>query len=129
MSLRSGCHVLVEKSGDLPGAGLRAEAHQGNPGPAGKIEESFQALAKLKDLPTREQAIEKSYAAPDRPIEAGIRSPRHDRDWPATRLIRMESRRRLANRSGRGASLHVRNFGGRETIASSLRSLKSSLDA
>jgi len=29
--------------------------------PAGKIEEFFQALAKFKDLPTREQAIEKSY--------------------------------------------------------------------
>jgi hypothetical protein len=31
--------------------------------PAGKIEEFFQVLAKLKDLPTREQAIEKSYTA------------------------------------------------------------------
>src|SRR6202043_2418165 len=31
--------------------------------PAGKIEEFFQALAKFKDLPTREQAIEKSYSA------------------------------------------------------------------
>ena len=31
--------------------------------PAGKIEEFFQALAKFKDLPTREQAIEKSYNA------------------------------------------------------------------
>jgi len=31
--------------------------------PAGKIEEFFQALAKFKDLPTREQAIEKSYTA------------------------------------------------------------------
>ena len=29
--------------------------------PAGKIEEFFQAVAKFKDLPTREQAIEKSY--------------------------------------------------------------------
>jgi len=29
--------------------------------PAGKIEEFFQVLAKFKDLPTREQAIEKSY--------------------------------------------------------------------
>ena len=29
--------------------------------PAGKIEEFFQALGKFKDLPTREQAIEKSY--------------------------------------------------------------------
>jgi DNA-binding transcriptional MerR regulator len=29
--------------------------------PAGKIEEFFQVLAKSKDLPTREQAIEKSY--------------------------------------------------------------------
>src|ERR1700719_359857 len=31
--------------------------------PAGKIEGFFQALAKFKDLPTREQAIEKSYTA------------------------------------------------------------------
>jgi DNA-binding transcriptional MerR regulator len=31
--------------------------------PAGKIEEFFQMLAKFKDLPTREQAIEKSYTA------------------------------------------------------------------
>jgi DNA-binding transcriptional MerR regulator len=31
--------------------------------PAGKIEEFFQVLAKLKDLPTREQAIERSYTA------------------------------------------------------------------
>lgn len=31
--------------------------------PAGKIEEFFQALAKFKDLPTCEQAIEKSYSA------------------------------------------------------------------
>jgi DNA-binding transcriptional MerR regulator len=31
--------------------------------PAGKIEDFFQALAKFKDLPTREQAIEKSYTA------------------------------------------------------------------
>lgn len=31
--------------------------------PAGKIEEFFQVLAKFKDLPTREQAIEKSYTA------------------------------------------------------------------
>jgi DNA-binding transcriptional MerR regulator len=31
--------------------------------PAGKIEEFFQALAKFKDLPTREQANEKSYTA------------------------------------------------------------------
>lgn len=31
--------------------------------PAGKIEEFFQALAKFKDLPTREQAMEKSYTA------------------------------------------------------------------
>jgi hypothetical protein len=31
--------------------------------PAGKIEEFFQVLAKYKDLPTPEQAIEKSYTA------------------------------------------------------------------
>jgi len=31
--------------------------------PAGKIEDFFQALATFKDLPTREQAIEKSYTA------------------------------------------------------------------
>jgi hypothetical protein len=31
--------------------------------PAGKIEEFFQVLAKFKELPTREQAIEKSYTA------------------------------------------------------------------
>jgi mannose-6-phosphate isomerase-like protein (cupin superfamily) len=31
--------------------------------PAGKIEGFFQVLAKFKDLPTREQAIEKSYTA------------------------------------------------------------------
>ena len=31
--------------------------------PAGKIEEFFQVLAKLKDLPTREPAMEKSYTA------------------------------------------------------------------
>ena len=31
--------------------------------PAGKIEEFFQVPAKFKDLPTREQAIEKSYTA------------------------------------------------------------------
>jgi uncharacterized cupin superfamily protein len=31
--------------------------------PAGKLEEFFQALAKFKDLPTREQATEKSYTA------------------------------------------------------------------
>jgi hypothetical protein len=31
--------------------------------PAGKIEDFFQALGKFKDLPTREQAIEKSYTA------------------------------------------------------------------
>ena len=31
--------------------------------PAGKIEEFFQALAKFKDLPTREQAIAKTYTA------------------------------------------------------------------
>jgi len=31
--------------------------------PAGKIEEFFQVLAKFKDLPTPEQAIEKSYTA------------------------------------------------------------------
>ena len=31
--------------------------------PAGKIEEFFQVLAKLKDLPTREQAIDRSYTA------------------------------------------------------------------
>ena len=31
--------------------------------PAGKIEEFFQAIARFKDLPTREQAIEKSYTA------------------------------------------------------------------
>ena len=31
--------------------------------PAGKVEEFFQVLAKFKDLPTREQAIEKSYTA------------------------------------------------------------------
>ncbi len=29
--------------------------------PAGKIEEFFQVLAKFKDLPTREQAINKTY--------------------------------------------------------------------
>ena len=29
--------------------------------PAGKIEEFFQALAKFKDLPTREEAINKTY--------------------------------------------------------------------
>jgi hypothetical protein len=29
--------------------------------PAGRIEEFFQALAKLKELPTREQAINKTY--------------------------------------------------------------------
>jgi hypothetical protein len=29
--------------------------------PAGKIEEFFQVLAKFKDLPTREQAIAKTY--------------------------------------------------------------------
>ena len=34
--------------------------------PAGKIEEFFQVLAKFKDLPTREQAIEKSYTAEQR---------------------------------------------------------------
>ena len=31
--------------------------------PAGKIEELFHVLAKSKDVPTREQAIEKSYTA------------------------------------------------------------------
>jgi hypothetical protein len=31
--------------------------------PAGKIEDFFQALADFKDLPTREQAIEKSHTA------------------------------------------------------------------
>jgi hypothetical protein len=31
--------------------------------PAGKIEEFFQVQAKFKDLPTREQAIEKSHTA------------------------------------------------------------------
>ena len=31
--------------------------------PAGKIEEFFQVLGKFKDLPTRQQAIEKSYTA------------------------------------------------------------------
>src|SRR3984885_16329916 len=31
--------------------------------PAGKVEEFFQVLAKFKNLPTREQAIEKSYTA------------------------------------------------------------------
>jgi DNA-binding transcriptional MerR regulator len=31
--------------------------------PAGKIEKFFQTLAKFKDLPTREQALEKSYTA------------------------------------------------------------------
>ena len=31
--------------------------------PAGKIEEFFQALATFKDLPTREQAIERRYTA------------------------------------------------------------------
>lgn len=31
--------------------------------PAGRIEEFFQALAKFKDLPTREQAINKTYTA------------------------------------------------------------------
>ena len=31
--------------------------------PAGKVEEFFQVLAKFKDLPTREQAIEKSYSS------------------------------------------------------------------
>lgn len=31
--------------------------------PAGKIEEFFQAMAKFKDLPTPQQAIEKSYSA------------------------------------------------------------------
>ena len=30
--------------------------------PAGKIEESFQVLAKFKELPTREQAINKTCA-------------------------------------------------------------------
>jgi hypothetical protein len=34
--------------------------------PAGKIEEFFQVLAKFKDLPTREQAIEKSYTTEQR---------------------------------------------------------------
>ncbi len=34
--------------------------------PAGKIEEFFHVLAKFKDLPTREQAIEKSYTAKQR---------------------------------------------------------------
>jgi hypothetical protein len=29
--------------------------------PAGKVEEFFQALAKWKDLPTRKQAISKTY--------------------------------------------------------------------
>ncbi|HUD46568.1 MAG TPA: hypothetical protein VMR33_07045 [Candidatus Baltobacteraceae bacterium] len=29
--------------------------------PAGKIEDFFKALAKFKDLPTREQAMNKSY--------------------------------------------------------------------
>jgi hypothetical protein len=32
-------------------------------GSAGKIEEFFQALAKFKGLPTREQAINKTYTA------------------------------------------------------------------
>jgi hypothetical protein len=31
--------------------------------PAGKVEEFFQMLAKFKDLPSREQAIAKSYTA------------------------------------------------------------------
>jgi DNA-binding transcriptional MerR regulator len=31
--------------------------------PAGKIEEFFQSMAQFKDLPTREQAIEKTYSA------------------------------------------------------------------
>jgi DNA-binding transcriptional MerR regulator len=31
--------------------------------PAGKVEEFFQVLSKFKDLPTREQAIEKSYSS------------------------------------------------------------------
>jgi len=34
--------------------------------PAGKIEEFFQLLAKFKELPTREQAIEKSYTTEQR---------------------------------------------------------------
>ena len=34
--------------------------------PAGKIEEFFQAVAKFKDLPTREQANKKSYTAAQR---------------------------------------------------------------
>ena len=39
--------------------------------PAGKIEEFFQALAKIKDLPTREQTIEKTYT--DKQIDGLMR--------------------------------------------------------
>jgi len=55
--------------------------------PAGKIEDFFQALAKFKDLPTREQAMRKATRPTDRRIEAGVRRPRHDCDWSTTRRL------------------------------------------
>jgi mannose-6-phosphate isomerase-like protein (cupin superfamily) len=46
--------------------------------PASKIEDIFRALAKFKDLPTREQRMRKATPPTDRRTEAGARSPRHD---------------------------------------------------
>src|SRR6185436_14139712 len=50
-------HVLGGVSGGAPAKIINTYQ------PAGKIEEFFQVLAKWKDLPTGEQAIEKSYTA------------------------------------------------------------------
>src|SRR6185503_6449180 len=52
--------------------------------PAGKIEEFFQALAKYKGLPTREQATKKSYTAEQRDgLMRVFEAYGHDCDRPA----------------------------------------------
>ena len=64
------CHLGTRESMFIPRNIEHAWAAVSFPGkiintyqPAGKIEEFFQVLAKFKDLPTREQATEKSYTA------------------------------------------------------------------
>ena len=56
--------------------------------PAGKIEEFFQALAKFKDLPTREQAINKTYTEEHERLFGAMTVP-EDEALMAIQLLRL----------------------------------------
>ena len=62
--LGAGESMFVPRNAEHAWAAVDARARVINAyQPAGRIEEFFQVLAKFKDLPTREQAIGKSYSA------------------------------------------------------------------